>query len=469
MNTSHLSYIQQNFLKKGQTLSDTEQFEQNGLGGVDVFHATARYRKKVGRYDWITSLTNLNPTEDIQRLGKLFHSSRVSKSANQLRSMGIDAARLDSLFQQDLLMRKTDYDQDGRTSIQVSYVAGLVLHRQIEGDRQAAKAAEMQQLQARIARADTALDQFVRIQHSQQPQREARERFVELMQRLQAEILLTQTWDQPEQVRTNEPVLDSDWTLSRRMAYSDFLIAIAEVAASRSRFDWKEIGARFYREIGGSKRFDRYKEDFLLRLETQLDRPLALLGLVSTGSLYSVYFSGQLTGEQGLFYPAGYTHALTDLTTFLMNIKSDARFLWLVENRAVLIRMTAEDDFLERTDSLVIGLDGQLRGAHRKLIRDLLQGSPNITRIMVWCDYDKSGFDISAHLYRLLQETEHEQERQALPVAIRCIASDAANSAFPQAYDWSTYCRLAAAYTDSPAEQEIEMGGAEDWMRWMTD
>lgn len=66
------------------------------------------------------------------------------------------------------------------------------------------------------------------------------------------------------------------------MLYLEFLLALYQIRSEKFTFDWKEIGAVYYREIGGSKKFDAYKKDFLEALEEILEFPLHYLGLDGT-------------------------------------------------------------------------------------------------------------------------------------------------------------------------------------------
>ncbi|KAF6586251.1 Toprim sub domain-containing protein, partial [Paenibacillus sp. EKM208P] len=74
-----------------------------------------------------------------------------------------------------------------------------------------------------------------------------------------------------------------------------------------------------------------------------------------------------------------------------MEFSTPCRVIWLVENRALLTRLCADSLFLRSSGSLVIGLDGQIRSGHRKLIQDVMRNSPSVTQVLVWCDTDQSG------------------------------------------------------------------------------
>ena len=61
--------------------------------------------------------------------------------------------------------------------------------------------------------------------------------------------------------------------------------------------EYKEIGATYYKRIGGSKVFDSYREAFIERLEKWLNAPINELGIISVGSIVPILFTGSLTGK----------------------------------------------------------------------------------------------------------------------------------------------------------------------------
>lgn len=91
--------------------------------------------------------------------------------------------------------------------------------------------------------------------------------------------------------------LAENWTGKRRLLCMHFIQAFISLATCKRSFDWKEIGASYDRRIGGSKKFDLYKHDFLTLVEEWAARPLPVLGLHSLGQITPICFAGEIIGR----------------------------------------------------------------------------------------------------------------------------------------------------------------------------
>src|SRR5690625_7326529 len=111
---------------------------------------------------------------------------------------------------------------------------------------------------------------------------------------------------------TNETKDSESWTKDRVRKFHHFLIAFLQLKRRQSRMEFKEIGATYYKEIGGSKAFDTYKKVFIERLEKWLNAPINELGIISLGTIVPVYFTGHLAGMFST-YEHGTVHATTDI------------------------------------------------------------------------------------------------------------------------------------------------------------
>ncbi|MDQ1002634.1 hypothetical protein QFZ28_003034 [Neobacillus niacini] len=245
----------------------------------------------------------------------------------------------------------------------------------------------------------------------------------------------------------------SGWSLSKRFKFLHFIAAFIQLGHQKYDFDWKEIGASYYQEIGGSKEFDRYKDDFINQLEEWAQCPVALLGLTSLGKITPLYFSGQITGRYSA-YRYGPVHSLTDLSISEEKYKTDSTTLWLVENRAILTRIAAEKDFLEETNTLILCIDGHLRSSHKHCIKQLLTNG-NILQVLLWSDYDPDGFHIAKEMYLTVKENHHgsikwiQHSKQVLDT-------------------WQEYeVYMQDLLKDQRIEQEQVLGGVEDWRKWI--
>jgi hypothetical protein len=237
------------------------------------------------------------------------------------------------------------------------------------------------------------------------------------------------------------------WGRERIRKFHHFLIALLQLQRQQSRIEYKEIGATYYKKTGGSKAFDSYREPFIDRLEKWLNAPINELGIISVGTIVPIYFTGNLTGKFS-DYSLGTVHATTEIAVIDEVFQTSANILWLVENRAVLTRMATEIEFLENSESFVLGVDGQLRGAHRKLITQLCQ-SPSIHKAIIWVDYDEAGQIIARDLVNLVKE-----------IPFRLIGNEGTIfKNFENYKNWSV--------TIQNAEQEMTLGDVEEWSKWI--
>ncbi|MBB3906524.1 DUF7281 domain-containing protein [Anoxybacteroides rupiense] len=243
------------------------------------------------------------------------------------------------------------------------------------------------------------------------------------------------------------------WSLQKKLKFLHFVVAFLQLCLQKTNFDWKEIGASYFKKIGGSKKFDSNKQEFITHLEEWTKCPAALLGLSSLGNITPFYFSGQLIGNYSS-YQFGPVHALTDLSISADDYSTKATTLWLVENRGILTRMNAEGDFIKETNSLVMCVDGHLRTSHKHCIHQLLKNSP-IQQTMIWTDYDSDGFQIAKELYTVI--SPHRS------LKLKWITHD--HRIMEQ---WEMYEKYMTAFLkDHKLEQEQILGDVESWKRWI--
>jgi len=203
-------------------------------------------------------------------------------------------------------------------------------------------------------------------------------------------------------------------------------------------------------KIGGSKAFDRNKEEFIDELEALSGFPLSVLGLTSLGRITPLYFSGQLKG-QFASYQYGPVHALTDLAIAEERYVTEAKTLWLVENRAILTRIAAENGFLEENESLILCNDGHLRTSHKEAITQIIVNS-SIQQVIIWTDYDQDGLLIARELYETIED---------LPCKWISPDGDVIS-------DWQSFEQDISQYIQTEQkEQEQILGGAEQWKNWV--
>lgn len=472
-----LEFIRLNYIKKNWELElDSLRISEAGYE-VDVYQKSARNRRRVGRFtgglmhNGEYSLNNYELSGLPEKVVKLFYSPGVRKTSREVLRQAVTESMLQEWVAHGLLMRRVLYDTDGRTEKRTEYLMGHKLYSYMErqkwsNDREMeVRSAEWS---SRLQTAYTILIQRLESNVDNQSGAAAntplyyRTLFGSFIQEVAEGLSKSATLHDIAQVLQCS---DESWTNKKVQLYADFVVALTEIAATQSQFDWKEIGARYYREIGGSKRFDLHKTAFVGALDERLGFPLHLIGLWSHGAVTPIYFAGELSGTDDFHYPQGFLHATTDLTVFRTRFRTNCHHLWLVENRAVLTRMAAEGDFLQVANSLAVGLDGQLRSGHRKLIEDVLRYSPQLKQVLVWCDADPAGFIIAKHVHELLSVVPGLKAKWIVAERDAVHRGDS----YKEIYDWGSYeaemsCRLGA---EELSEQEAEMGGVKRWIQWL--
>ncbi|SEM73618.1 Protein of unknown function C-terminus [Mesobacillus persicus] len=244
------------------------------------------------------------------------------------------------------------------------------------------------------------------------------------------------------------------WSVEKIIKFLHFLTGFLKLSMKKADFDWKEIGASYYKQIGGSKEFDQYKNEFIEQLESVTQCPIAMLGMTSLGKITPLYFAGKLTGKYSS-YEYGPVQALTDLSIAEEEYATNATTLWLVENRGILTRLAAEKNFLKGNRSLVLCVDGHLRSSHKSCIVQLLTNS-NISQVILWSDYDPDGVKISKELYMAISKIHQDK-------VIKWVAADQS-----VILTWDDYEKYMEAFLkDRKMEQEEVVGGVGDWKKWI--
>lgn len=244
--------------------------------------------------------------------------------------------------------------------------------------------------------------------------------------------------------------INSNWRFQKKLLFLHFLVAFYQISMVEHHFDWKQIGARYYRKIGGSKEFDSYKKEFIEVAEELLEYPLHLLGLSSLGTITPIYFTGPMQGDSAS-YNYGAIHATTDLAVFTEEFKTEAEVLWLVENRAIVTRMGYERDFLIGSNSFILGIDGQLRSAHRRLIEQL---ASTVKQVIIWTDVDEAGLIIAKEVGETVQKFQAITKWVVPPLEVVLNIEE-----FQSRYE--------RAIQVKKEEQEQEIGGVELWKKWI--
>ncbi|MBK5347325.1 histidine kinase [Bacillus sp. TH44] len=358
---------------------------------------------------------------------KNFYSPNVRKRESDVLKWLTIYEMLDCI-ERGIFIKEVRFEKDGKTVRDIFYRMGYGLFTYMEKERQLEKLRE-----------EEILHQWMQKKQSMPKYtNEYTERLWNVLEHIENDI-----------ESTLPPIDEKRWSFHKTVLFLEFLLATYKISCEKRTFDWKEIGAAYYEVIGGSKKFDQHKKEFLDQLEDMLDAPPHCLGLVSLGTVTPIFFCGKLQ-EGNTYYECDTVRSLTDLVVFRHEYKTDAKVLWLVENRAILTRMAAESGFVASTDSLVVGVDGQLRSGHKKFIQSVLAHSHSIKKIMIWTDYDGAGEVISDALFELVGP----YERHA-----RWISADG-RVLDKKEFEESTYLR--------ESEQEESLGGVDTWMEWIS-
>ncbi|WP_309271736.1 hypothetical protein [Paenibacillus sp.] len=251
----------------------------------------------------------------------------------------------------------------------------------------------------------------------------------------------------------NTDIFPAKWSTVKRIQFLHFVLAFIQVSSCQDVFDWKEIGAQYYGEIGGSKAFDIHKEEFIITLELWSGQQSASLGLISPGQITPIYFAGHLEGMWSVHQP-GPVHALTDLAVAQDHYYTRASTLWLVENRGILTRLAADRGFTGKSDCLIIGVDGHIRSSHRALVHQLVTSSP-INQVLIWSDYDEDGLCIAKEMMEAVS---------ARKLALKWICHN--HEIITDWIDYQIYMK--ELLQERSLEQEQVLGGYEDWNKWIS-
>lgn len=245
-------------------------------------------------------------------------------------------------------------------------------------------------------------------------------------------------------------IFPSSWNFKKRTSFLQFISGFFTLYSKKGVFDFKEIGATLFDEIGGSKVFDQAGKEFVDVLENSFSMDASDFGLASFGKITPIFFSGNVKGHYSL-YENGLIHAITDDALLKDSFTTTNSNLWLVENRAILTRMAMELEFLKQSNSLILCLDGQLRSAHKKLIKQLIDCS-SIEKVMIWTDYDEAGLIIAKHAANVVQ-----------PIPTIFIGRD--NQTFQEINNYEDW--LQQEISVHKHEQEQQLGGVKQWSKWL--
>lgn len=431
----------QNYIDK-YFLRSHEEIDYYGLRDLDndffevpIVKRTTKRRRKT-REILLNSHCYMS-NEDLQKLSKTFSSPSVKRN--------LPSDKGASYIQSGSLMRIINYENDEKSIKDIYYVMSPALYDFVKEK----EANEHEQLYNELQKLKEKYEDFQQIPIAENISME-RTVYISKIEDLFQKLLSISS------DHKHKDILPVNWRLNKRILFLHFLLAFYLQMKTKHQFDWKEIGANYYSKIGGSKKFDSVKKEFLDILEELDFPPVSIAGLFSLGTITNIPFSGPLVGSMSQFQ-YGTVHSVTNHDVFLDNFTTTARNLWLVENRGVITRFVYEKDFLKISNSLVIGVEGQLKSSVKRLIRMVSQ-SPSIEQILIWTDYDEAGLTIANHIYEILMEKDIKNQnfKWIVPNQPRVVKN------------FESYEQITKEYlTKSSSEQEEKMEGVNEWLKWM--
>jgi hypothetical protein len=343
-------YIESYFLRTH------EEIDEHGLKLLDgefievpVVKRTAKRRRK-------TREILLNPNCEIGHL-QLHEISKTFSSPGIKRNGPSEEG--DLYYFSGALMKIINYETDEKSVKEISYVMGPPLFefvRKIEETKRIEEQDELKRLRCQYRRLkETPITDNIPFERTM---------YMDKILALFDEFISFSSEHYQQKLPAN-------WRYNKKILFLHFLLAFYLQMKTKIQFDWKEIGADYYSEIGGSKKFDAAKKEFLQILEELDFPPASMAGLLSLGTIVYIPFSGQLSASM-CEYQFGTVHSVTDHGVFSDSFSTTAENLWLVENRGVITRFAYEKDFLKNTNSLVIGVEGQLKSAVKRFISMVL-------------------------------------------------------------------------------------------------
>jgi len=387
--------------------------EKTGLLEWQVLHETARTLRIAGYVEMAAEPNPSNLMNDpVPLLHNLYRQHRSLTQAKLVEKLGVAAARqgttpeglISRLVLAGVLARWVRLARDGISVIDIEIGPGCLLEEQLMADhRQNHRQAlnwlmEQQQKLARLKEKETThLPLSRRLAFSSlldfaNKQLQALQLFLDHRGDRPQIAAGTTLWNYPAQKQTN------NYTLAL-----EFLLALGQAVPDNPEgFEWKELGGAAYLEIGGSKRFDHLKDDLCTLAEIVTGLPVEELGLVSKGSLYSIYLGGRLDLiyshdiRDGFARPGLY--ALTNIQVKeLTRVDFPGHPVICTENRALLLKMYQTGWVTRQPGVLVVGIDGRIRKAHRQLLKLIQKSNPHCCFIG-WVDTDKAGISIAGDL-----------------------------------------------------------------------
>jgi 5S rRNA maturation endonuclease (ribonuclease M5) len=428
------SYIEKFILKSGEELEINPPITNSLFSEVKIIKRTNRTYRMTGILT-IASTINLEPEQIDEELRKIGFTPKKKVPLDD------HDRKILQWLEEGWIIKEVRFEKDGKTIQSADFRMGFRLYlyeQKLLEDKENETRDQFLELKKKAVSTLSEMDK-------------PNSNFEQRVKGIQSIIAVIQQLEEME--LNHQSHFPRTWPMTKRLKFLHFIIAFIQISTEKSDFDWKEIGARYYQKIGGSKAFDTNKQEFIDLLEEWANTPAVQLGLTSLGQITSLYFSGNLTGNYSSYH-WGPVHALTDLSISQEHYRTQAEVLWLVENRAILTRMAAQNPFLQKTNSLILCIDGHLRTSHKNCIRQILDNS-HVKQVIIWSDYDQAGSHIANGLYTFISSYEKLRLKWITPE----------QEVITDKIEYENY--LADYLKTKAMEQEQILGGVEDWTKWV--
>ena len=430
-------YIEKFMLKSGEKVEWNDQEIYGNLIEIRIVKQTTRTYRLVGILTMLSELPDVKKVVDAELKGlNLTPNKRVQLDGRNNKTL--------QWLEEGWILKEIRFEKDGKTIQEMNFRMGYRLFKceqdsLVEKENKAQ--ADFENIQEEVKQILRSTDMpFVMLE-------ERREGIKNVNREL--ETLLSVNVSEVKELA----IFPQKWSVFKRVKFTEFILSFIALCAKKEFFDWKEIGASYYRKIGGSKEFDSYKQDFIDQLEEWAKVSINMLGITSLGKITPLYFSGQLSGQYSS-YSWGPVHALTDISIAQEEYKTEATTLWLVENRAIVTRLSAEKNFLAEADSLILCVDGHVRSSHKKCIQQVLENS-ELRQVIIWCDYDQDGLQIARELFLTVGVYGRLTIKWVTP-----------NQEVWKSWDhYEEY--MIEFLANQVMEQEQILGGKDEWKKWI--
>ncbi|MFY0145060.1 hypothetical protein [Bacillus cytotoxicus] len=227
-----LQFVQSYIVKSAEKIDHLYIRKEHNITIVPIIKQTARKVVKTAEI-FLGEGKGLDVSTHIM---KMFYSPNVKKRENDVLKW-LTVHEMVDYIERGILIKEVRFKKDGKTVESIIYRMGYGLFLYIEKKRKLEKKEEEETLRQWIEEKQT-LPVYTN---------EYTEKLWRVLHDLECKI--------KQEVSI---LAEKRWSFHKVCLFLKFLIALYKISCEKRAFDWKEIGAMYYRSIGGSKKFDPY-------------------------------------------------------------------------------------------------------------------------------------------------------------------------------------------------------------------